>query len=115
MMRGKRTGCVALAPRKNGCSEASQSLDTCRCARDTGFSHQAFQAGKLEFVRNAVLQQPVALAHRALEPVGNETKRGVEAQCQAVKERSAVGSWPGKEPVHGRREPNDLHMVGEHA
>ncbi len=64
-------------------------------------------------IRPRVLQQPVARAQAALERGDAAAVLGIDGEHQPVEKAAALGGRAGKQPVHGRREPDDAQMIGE--
>ena len=83
--------------------------------RHRGLRHVGLEARQPGGVGAGLLEQQVALAHHLLEDRDAGGMLGVEGRHQAVEEAPAVGGGAGEQPVLGRGEPEQAHVLAQRA
>ncbi len=111
---GKRAAC-RIGRRRGHAAEPIHRLDARGGDRGAGFRHLAFDRGEKALGALADFQQPVALAHGAVECVETRAMRAVERRDHPVEKAAAFGCRAGKHAVHGRNEPQNLQILAKGA
>ena len=94
-------------------SEASRGVEAGARHRDAERGDFLFGGGQPARIRAAFLQQSVAIAQGPLELCDASAMIGVDSERQPVQKATPLASRTHEKPIHRRRQPQHLNVVGE--